>query len=55
MISPIFYTFNVFLSERFGMFYVNFTSPFKERIPKKSVGFVKDLTKNRYIEDYEKF
>jgi beta-glucosidase/6-phospho-beta-glucosidase/beta-galactosidase len=40
-------------TERFGIYYVNFTSPFKERIPKKSVSFIQEITKNRFVEDYE--
>lgn len=36
-------------SERFGIYYVNITSQNKERIPKKSARFMRDIIKNRAV------
>lgn len=36
--------------DKFGLFYVNFTSPFKERIPKKSVDFMKTVIQKRFVD-----
>jgi len=36
-------------TEKFGLFAINMTSPKKERIPKKSAGFLKEVLKNRLV------
>lgn len=38
-------------SERFGIYYVNITSQNKERTAKKSAGFMRDVIRNRAVED----
>lgn len=38
-------------SERFGLYYVNITSDNKERVAKKSAGFMRDVIKRRAVED----
>lgn len=38
-------------SERFGLYYVNITSENKERVAKKSAGFMRDVINRRAVED----
>jgi beta-glucosidase/6-phospho-beta-glucosidase/beta-galactosidase len=37
-------------AEKFGIHYINFTSPLKERVPKKSAEFFKELMKTKSFE-----
>jgi beta-glucosidase/6-phospho-beta-glucosidase/beta-galactosidase len=36
---------------KYGYFHVNYTSPMKERTPKKSVGYLRSLLKTRSVEN----